>query len=313
MQDLLDNNSLILMEAAIVEQLRRSGQVELDDILVNAPLIYDPASRDIMAKLYRQYMDLAEQAGLPFIACTPTWRAGKERVQQAGISTAINQDAVAFLKEIRSNDRVRIGGMIGCKHDCYTPEAGLSAAEAERCHTWQIEQLAAADVDFLIAVTCQCPGGAGHRPGHGGHGPSLYHQFRHWSSWAHSRWDVSSGRRGHDRQQTPNSPLGYMINCAHPSFLNPQTLSPGTLARLIGFQANASSLDHCDLENAADLHVDSIAEWGELMGRFNRDYGVKILEWLLRDQYRTPAIPCWAAHWLAQLRASQQSLGKAII
>ncbi len=278
MQDLLDNNSLILMEAAIVEQLRRSGQVELDDILVNAPLIYDPASRDIMAKLYRQYMDLAEQAGLPFIACTPTWRAGKERVQQAGISTAINQDAVAFLKEIRSNDRVRIGGMIGCKHDCYTPEAGLSAAEAERYHTWQIEQLAAADVDFLIAVTL----------------PNVQEALGIARAMAATdRPYIISfviGRHGHILDgtsvaaavdmidnKTPNSPLGYMINCAHPSFLNPQTLSPGTLARLIGFQANASSLDHCDLENAADLHVDSIAEWGELMGRFNRDYGVKIL------------------------------------
>jgi S-methylmethionine-dependent homocysteine/selenocysteine methylase len=278
MQDLLDNNSLILMEAAIVEQLRRSGQVELDEILVNAPLIYDPASRDIMAKLYRQYMGLAEQAGLPFIACTPTWRAGKERVQQAGISAAINQDAVAFLKEIRSNEQVRIGGMIGCKPDCYTPEAGLSAAEAKRYHSWQIEQLAAADVDFLIAVTLpnvqEALGIA--RAMAATDRPYIISFVINRHGTILDGTPIATAVDMIDNK-TPNSPLGYMINCAHPSFLNPQTLSPGTLARLIGFQANASSLDHCDLENADELHVDSIDEWGELMRGFNRDYGVKIL------------------------------------
>lgn len=281
MQDLLDNNSLIMMEAAIVEQLRRSGRVELDEILVNAPLIYDPRARDIMATLYREYMDLAAQAGLPFIACTPTWRAGKERVQQAGINTPINQDAAAFLQEIRSTgstERVRIGGQIGCKHDCYQPEAGLSAEQAEPYHAWQLDQLAAADVDFLIAVTLpNVQEALGIARAMAATGLPYIISFvigRHGHILDGTSLDAAADLIDNS---TASSPLGYMINCAHPSFLNPQNLSPSTLARLIGFQANASSLDHCDLENADDLHVDSIAEWGELMLEFNRSYGVKIL------------------------------------
>ena len=281
MQDLLDNNSLIMMEAAIVEQLRRSGRVELDEILVNAPLIYDPRARDIMATLYREYMDLAAQAELPFIACTPTWRAGKERVQQAGINTPINQDAAAFLQEIRSTgskERVRIGGQIGCKHDCYQPEAGLSAEQAEPYHAWQLDQLAAANVDFLIAVTLpNVQEALGIARAMAATGLPYIISFvigRHGHILDGTSLDAAADLIDNS---TASSPLGYMINCAHPSFLNPQSLSNNTRTRLIGFQANASSLDHCDLENADDLHVDSIAEWGELMLEFNRSYGVKIL------------------------------------
>jgi S-methylmethionine-dependent homocysteine/selenocysteine methylase len=68
-----------------------------------------------------------------------------------------------------------------------------------------------------------------------------------------------------------------MVNCAYPSFLS-AAQQPATLyQRLIGYQANASSLDHCDLDGAADLVADSISDWGDLMLELNRTYGVQIL------------------------------------
>lgn len=50
-------------------------------------------------------------------------------------------------------DMVKIGGFISCRNDCYKPDEGLSASEAEKFHSWQIDQLAQAGVDFLIAGT----------------------------------------------------------------------------------------------------------------------------------------------------------------
>ena len=41
MQQILNKNKLILIEAAIVERLRRSDNIVLHHDLVNAPLIYD--------------------------------------------------------------------------------------------------------------------------------------------------------------------------------------------------------------------------------------------------------------------------------
>ncbi len=50
MEHLLERNNLILMEAAIVEQIRRSGDVELHPQLVIAPLIYEEPGRTALAR-----------------------------------------------------------------------------------------------------------------------------------------------------------------------------------------------------------------------------------------------------------------------
>ena len=77
--------------------------------------------------------------------------------------------------------------------------------------------------------------------------------------------------------EASHPPLGYMVNCAHPSFLCADRQPATLFQRLIGYQANASSLDHCELDGASELQADDVAEWGREMRRLNRDYGVKIL------------------------------------
>lgn len=278
MKDLIEDNSLVLMEAAIVEQLRHACQIELHDVLANAALTYDPAARAAMASIYGDYMNLAQEAGLPMLVCTPTWRAGRDRVQQSGISESINQDAVAFMQEIRGSDAIRIGGMIGCKNDCYQPDAGLSADEAEQFHAWQVQQLAAGGVDFLIAVTLPNV-----QEALGIARAMAATAMPYIISFVISRdgliLDGTSLLTAMELidSNTPRRPLGYMVNCAHPSFLQPQSQAPETFSRLIGFQANASSRDHSELENAEELQVDSISEWGDLMLQLNQNYGVQLL------------------------------------
>ena len=48
-------------------------------------------------------------------------------------------------------------------------------------------------------------------------------------------------------------------------------------SRLIGYQANASSLDHCDLEQADELKAEDVSAWGDAMLDLNRSYGLTIL------------------------------------
>lgn len=266
------------MEAAIVEQLRRSNDIQLHHLLANAPLIYDTAGRNAMRSIYTSYMELALQAGLPMLVCTPTWRAGQDRVLQSSISKSINADAALFMQEIRLHDSIQIGGMIGCKNDCYQPHEGLSIEEAENFHAWQIEQLANGDVDFLIAETLPNINEA-----LGIAKAMAATKIPYIISFVISRDGCVLDGTSLDAAiefidaNTHINPIGYMVNCAHPSFLCPKIQSPATFSRLIGFQGNASSLDHCDLENADELKTDSISEWGELMLDLNKTYGMKIL------------------------------------
>ncbi|RBP31107.1 homocysteine S-methyltransferase [Marinobacter pelagius] len=283
MKKFLENNPLILMEAAIVEQLRRSGTVRLHGTLVNAPLIYNPAAREIMSAIYLEYMRLAQSAHLPILVCTPTWRANQARVYESGVNHAVNLDAVSYMRELRDSEGygdalVKIGGMIGCKNDCYQPDEGLSASKAEQFHAWQIQQLTGGGVDFLIAETL----------------PNIQEALGiaramevtgvpYIISFVISRdgrvLDGSSLKAAIDLidSGTSRPPLGYMVNCAHPSFLCPEQQPGDIFNRLIGYQANASSLDHCELEKAGQLQADDVVEWGQLMLTLNKSYGVKIL------------------------------------
>lgn len=68
-----------------------------------------------MAAIYRQYMQQAQQAQLPILLCSRTWRANQERVSASNIKSTINQDAVSFMREIQLPGEIKLGGMIGCK------------------------------------------------------------------------------------------------------------------------------------------------------------------------------------------------------
>ena len=282
-QQLIRDNRLLLMEAAIVEQLRRNSDIKLHPQLLNAPLIYDAQGRRELSGLYRRYWEIALAADLPFMMCTPTWRANRERVEHAGVNPSINGDAVFYLRSLRdawdtAEGRVMIGGMIGCKNDCYQPAAALSSGEATRFHAWQIDRLAAAGVDFLIAETLPSVAEAnGIAHAMAGTGLPYIISFvidRHGrvldgSSLTAAMASIDAGAF--------RPPLGYMVNCAHPGFLRADSQPPGLFGRLVGYQANASSLDHCDLDGASELQADDVADWGRLMRGLNRNFGVKIL------------------------------------
>jgi len=283
MERLLEKNPFVLMEGAIVEQLRYSGKVRLHDSLVNAPLIYDPVARGVMGALYKGYVDLAKSGDVPILVCTPTWRASQARVLASDVSDSVNVDAVSFMRELRDSDCyrdtvVKIGGMIGCRNDSYRPEEGLSVSEAQDFHAWQIQQLTTGGVDYLIAVTLPNVQEAC------GIAKAMEQtDVPYIISFVISRQgrilDGSSLEAAIDfiDANTQRRPLGYMVNCAHPSFLCPEKQPAAVFSRLIGYQANASSLDHCDLDHSDELQVDDVSEWGRLMLSLNATYGVRIL------------------------------------
>jgi S-methylmethionine-dependent homocysteine/selenocysteine methylase len=283
MENLLENNSMILMEGAILERLRRSADVELHDMLLNAPLIYNKDAGDVMGKIYQGYIDVAMNAGLPIILTTPTWRTNRERVRSADVPGSINIDAVRYMQKIRDAEKnkvvkIKIGGVIGCKNDCYLPEEALSAEDAQEFHSWQINELVKGGVDFLIAETL----------------PSIHEALGiaramqstgipYIISFVISRDGFVLDGTSLDEainfidSNVDVRPIGFTINCAYPSFLCLDKQSSKVFDRLIGYVANASSLDHCDLDKADQVEVDSVSEWGDLLLDLNKTYGVQIL------------------------------------
>jgi S-methylmethionine-dependent homocysteine/selenocysteine methylase len=282
MKDLLEKHKFILAEAAVIERLRRNDKIDLDGNLVHTPLILSEEGRVALRSLYQEYLGIAAATDRPILLCTPTWRANQERVAASKQRQDINVEAAKFMKELVADETkkvtAKIGGLIGCKNDCYLPEQGLSLDEASDFHKWQINELASAEVDFLIAVTLPSVEEAA--------GIALAMEATRLpyiiSFVIGSDGKVLDGTEiqaaiEYVDSKTTDNPLGYFINCSYPSFLNPKILTEELSGRLIGIQANASSLSHVELEGSKELKSESVSEWGRLMVKLNRDFGLKIL------------------------------------
>ncbi len=283
LEKILDTHDFILTEAAVIESLKRSVGLQLHPRLENALLIYDDDGSDALIELYRGFIRVARHANVPILICAPTWRANRERMVENQCTTDLNGDAVKFLKAMRDGcgewaSNILIGGLVGCKNDCYRPDEGLSIKDARAFHGWQIDQFAETGADFLLGATIPAlPEATGialamaesdipyimsfviDRSGRVLDGNRLEHCF--------GEIDAACSR----------PPAGYMINCAYPSFLKAHEQPKAVLSRLIGYQANASSLDHSQLDGSDTLQADDLSDWGELMIELNRTYGIKIL------------------------------------
>jgi len=280
---IIRESPLILTECAISERLRRDAQIELHPTLFNTPLIYQPQGREKMAQIYRQYRSIAARAEVPVLLCAPTWRVDQMRLRAAGYDETLLSDAVGFIgklaKEIDdAHSPVVVGGLLGPKNDCYAPDQALSAAAAADYHRWQIDRLARAEVDCLIAQTIpalsEALGIAQAMADAAVCGLISFVIDRHGKVLDGTPLDQAIDRIDN---QVDQPPLGYMVNCVYPTFVCPENQPRQLFSRLVGIQANSSSLDHHQLDGAAVLHRDDLVHWGEHMLRLNRTYGVKIL------------------------------------
>jgi homocysteine S-methyltransferase len=280
---MLRDNELILTEGAVIEALTHRGNVDLHEILLNAPLIYSQEGRGALEALSRSYIDIAQRAQRPILVGTPTWRANPERITAAGLDRDLNAHATAFMLELRESyadwaPNILLAGLMGVKNDAYQPGEALDSTAAAEFHIHQAGCLAEAGVDLLMAATVPAVTEAT------GMARAMAQTGRPYivSFVINRRGRILDGAPlgtaidQVDQACTP-VPVGYMVNCAHPDFLGPAALPPGLWHRLIGFQGNACAMDHDQLEAIPGHHEDDLAAWGEAMLALRRRLGFKIL------------------------------------
>jgi S-methylmethionine-dependent homocysteine/selenocysteine methylase len=279
----------IITEGSIIERLKREFNFPLDDALSNALMIYNEAGKSLLAKIYREYIDIAESLDLPILLLTPTWRTNKERTKNANVDMrTINSDAFAFVDNIKKSygsfsERIFIGGLTGCKGDAYKPEEALSDNEAYHFHKEQMKILADVGVDFLLASTL----------------PALTEAIGIAKAMCETKKDyvISFVIRDNGKlldgtlltdaikiidDSVSTSPLFYLTNCIHPdvlhkSFLTLKDENDILRKRLFGIQANASSKIPEELDTLENLDADSPANWARGMVDLNKKYNLKIL------------------------------------
>lgn len=288
---------LIITEGAVVERIYRESSFGLDPYLAHASLIYETEKKSFLENIYKQYIDTVKPFSLPMILLTPTWRANKERIALAGLSDKnVNADCFSFLSQIREEygeyaNKIFIGGLIGCKGDSYKPDQALNREEAAEFHRFQVGALKAAGVDFLIASTLPSVSEAlGMADVMSETGKPYVISFVIRSNGTLLDGTLICDAVSLIDQSTENKPLGYMINCVHPTifkeaftFLN--TNSP-IRERIIGLQANTSPKSPEELDGSEELETEEPGNFAHLMVVIHTDLGIKILGGCCGTDYR---------------------------
>lgn len=264
-------SSFILTEGAIAERLKREFQVQLDENINHAGLIYEKQVA-VLERIYLEYIDIAVSYHVPIMLMTPTRRANRVRIGISAYSDKnVIHDNVGFLTDLRRQyqEPIFIGGLMGCKGDAYNPGGTLTTAEALEFHLWQAEQFQNAGVDYLYAgIMPALPEATGIAEAMEKTGLPYIISFM-----IRDNGRLLDGTTIHEAieridRATIQRPLCYMVNCVHPDILNKALAQPFNQTDLIrrrfaGIQANASALSPEELNHSNTLRAEGPKELAE--------------------------------------------------
>jgi homocysteine S-methyltransferase len=285
----IESASCILGEGAVIERLRRRGELVLDPFLVNSAFIYEDANRAALETICRQYLDIGREFDLPLLLSTPTWRANRERIDAAGYAGIdVNGDNLRFLYALRKRfgayaAKVVICGLMSCRGDAYNPADALAVDEAQKFHAWQAGKLADAGCDFLLAATLpalsEATGLALALAATGK--PYVISFVVRPEGTLLDGTPLKEAVTAMDATVTPR-PLVYLINCTHVTFARAALMhevnsSSLVRQRVIGLLANTAALSPEDLNDSTRLVEEDPEIFGKSLAALHRELGLKIL------------------------------------
>jgi homocysteine S-methyltransferase len=232
------------------------------------PLVEDDPGRAVLRGYYGEYAEIARRAGAGLILESPTWRAnpdwGATLGYDAGALDRVNRASVELLSALRDEYAVPhtlISGAIGPRGDGYLAGEAMEPDEAARYHGAQVESLAAAGADVVSAYTLTGPEEA----------VGVLRAARRVGVAVAISFTVEIDGRLPD-----GTPLGqaidlvdaddggpdwYLVNCAHPTHVEPGLTEDGRWqTRIAGLLPNASTLTHAQLDAAVELDEGDPAE-----------------------------------------------------
>ena len=246
-------------------------------------LMAEESGREALRTYFRRYATIARDAGCGFVLEAPTWRASPDWAVRLGYSTDMldgaNRAAIELMVELRRefetpDSPVVISGCIGPRSDAYRPSELMSPTEAQRYHSTQIGTFAHTEADLVTAVTMTHSAEAiGLARAAAEHGMPVVISFTAETDGSLPSGEALGAAIEAVDEQTGAAPAYYMINCAHPTHFA-ETLRHGGdwVARVRGLRANASTMSHAELDEAAQLDAgdpaDLAARYAELRSEF---------------------------------------------
>jgi S-methylmethionine-dependent homocysteine/selenocysteine methylase len=244
-------------------------------------LLDDDEGVRALREYFRPYIEIARDAGVGIVLDTPTWRANADWGVRLGYSAEalaeINRRAVRLLEQLREETggrpQIVICGCVGPRGDGYQVGETMTAAEAERYHSPQVEVFADTAADLVSALTMTYAEEAAGivRAARAAGIPAVVSFTVETDGRLPSGQPLDEAIEQVDAE-TDGAAAYFMINCAHPTHFA-DVLEPGsrTLERIRGLRANASTMSHAELDEAEELDegdpVDLARRYAELRQR----------------------------------------------
>ncbi len=274
----------VLSEASIFERLRRTPGIEFDPEVGIGALVTDSRWQPALWEIHRSYLEIGLEAGLPVLLQTDTWRAHPRRVARSRYSDRdLNAENARMLRDLRHTEAERggtviIGGLVGPLGDGYGGDIAPSAEVAEMEMRAQVEELETAGVDVLIAGTL----------------PNAEEALGISRALAASTLpyivgvvvradgtllDATPLRDFVERVDhgTPRPPLGYALNCVHPTIADEALAAQPIGDRAIGLFANASALTPEELDGRDELDASTPEAFAVELIATGQTHGLSIL------------------------------------
>lgn len=247
------------------------------------PLLDNPAAVADLKGMYARYFDTvaahgfsAMVSGLDYRA-SPDW-GDKLGYSRDGLADAILQ-SIDFLREAARPyagqiAEILIGGMVGPRGDAYSLNRTITAEDAEDYHSFQLETLKRAGVDFTSAVTFNSVAeavGVARAAARIGMPLSLSfmldgdHRLKSGPS-------LKEAIEAVDSEAGAARPDFYGVNCSHPVEFEPALEAGDWVLRLRSLRPNASAKDKGELCQIGHLDDGNPVELGAQMGALARRF-----------------------------------------
>lgn len=241
-----------------------------------------------LREYYRQYAEIARDAGAGFIYESPTWRSSRDWALKLGLSDAemidLNRRSIEIGEQIREEFEsesmpVVISGCIGPRGDGYSPDELMTAEEASDYHSTQAETFASTAADMIAAITMNYTNEAiGVVNAAKAAGMPCAISFTVETDGRLPTGESLKEAVEKTDEITNGYPAYYMVNCAHTThFADVLNDEPWT-RRISGLRANASKKSHAELDESTELDFGDPVELGrEYLNLTNRLPQISVL------------------------------------
>lgn len=256
------SGELFLTDSGLETSLIYHDGLVLPDFAAFA-LLKDSKGTEAIRRYFRQHATIPADGVAGIILESPTWRAntdwGKRLAYGESDLDIANRKAIAMLdgirNELKQSKAIVISGCIGPRGDGYRAENLMTEDEAGAYHQPQIDSFAETEADLVSALTMNYTAEAIGvvRAAKKRNVPVVISFTVETDGRLPSGVSLGEAIQTVD-DATDNGPIYYMINCAHPTHFA-DTLSPEQpwINRLRGLRANASCLNHAELDEATEL------------------------------------------------------------